>query len=272
MAQGRGGGNGRPKQPAAAAAAGAPTISATTPIVTAVFPTAQFGSWLDDASTPAAGSGYTGIGFGYWRGYGVSQIDVPVLSVSYGVTNRAQLGATVPFYRVSYAGTTARGLDDVYINGKVSVVDPAANDAGFGLAVGSVVEILSAGSPGMSRVQWALPVSLEVRGDRLRGYGSAGYFSRGAVFTAAALEWTAGTGTSVTGSLARSISTVDSATIGLSPAPGQTLTDVTLFLGHPVARAVSVYTGAGETFAADGRSFTFSGGVSVRFAARPSTP
>jgi hypothetical protein len=252
-------GRGRQKRPAAPVASFDPVASAPSgPSEPLRFP--QFGSWLDDASTWAAGSGSTGIGIGYWRGSGASQIDVPILNVSYGVTNRAQLGATVPFYRVSYLGTTARGLDDVYINGKFAVVDPSANGR-FGLAVGSVIEILSAGTQDMSRVQWAIPVSMEVRGSGVRGYGSAGYFSRGAVFTAGAVEWTSAGGTSLTGALAHSISVAEGALVS----GAENLTDVTFFVGHPVANAVSVYGGAGETFAGGSQSFMLTGGVSFRF-------
>ena len=263
-AQGRG--NGRPKPPQA----GGPqtTVGSTaTPVTTAATSAGvpivnpQFGSWLDDASTWAAGSGSTGIGVGYWRGSGVSQIDVPILNVSYGVTNRAQFGATVPFYRVSYLGTTDRGLDDVYINGKFGLVDPSVNGR-FGLAVGSVIEILSFAPENMSRLQWAVPVSVEVRGSNVRGYGSAGYFSRGAVFTAGAIEWTATGGTSVTGSLGHSVSIADTA---FASGAGS-MTDLSLFVGHPVARAVSVYGGAGQTFAGGTSSLALSGGVSFSFA------
>jgi hypothetical protein len=263
-AQGRG--NGRPKPPQA----GGPqtTVGSTsTPVnsgataagVPIVNP--QFGSWLDDASTWAAGSGSTGIGIGYWRGSGVSQIDVPILNVSYGVTNRAQFGATVPFYRVSYLGTTERGLDDVYLNGKFGLVDPSDNGR-FGLAVGTVLEILSYAPEDMSRVQWAVPVSMEVRGTSVRGYGSAGYFSRGAVFTAGAIEWASSAGTSVTGSLGHSVSVADTA----FASGAESMTDISLFVGHPVARAVSIYGGAGQTFIGGTNSLALSGGVSFSFA------
>lgn len=265
-AQGRGNGRPKPLQTGGPQAVpgsttptpGSTTASSATPAVPFINP--QFGSWLDDASTWAAGSGATGIGVGYWRGSGVSQIDVSILNASYGVTNRAQFGVTVPFYRVSYFGTTARGLDDVYINGKFAVIDPSANGR-FGLAVGSVVEILSAGRQDMSRVQWAVPVSFEVRGSGVRGYGSGGYFSRGAVFAAGAVEWTSAGGTSLTGALAHSRSVAEG---GLASGLDN-LTDATLFVGHPIASAVSVYGGVGETFAGDSQSLTLSGGVSFRF-------
>jgi hypothetical protein len=256
-AQGRG--NGRPKPPQAGALP-APVEPSEPSRGSAPLRFPQFGSWLDDASTWAVGSGSTGIGIGYWRGSGASQIDVPILNVSYGMTNRVQLGATVPFYRVSYLGSTARGLDDVYINGKFALIDPSDNGR-FGLAAGSVIEILSAGTQDTSRVQWAVPVSVEVRGSGMRGYGSAGYFSRGALFTAAAVEWTSAGGTSLTGALAHSISVA-----GDALAPGsQNLTDVSIFVGHPVANAVSVYAGVGETFAGQSRSLAVTGGVSFRF-------
>ncbi len=254
-AQGRG--NGRPRPPSTPSAPSAPSVPSS-PSAPFTFP--QFGSWLDDASTWAAGSGSTGIGVGYWRGSGISQIDAPILNVSYGVTNRAQFGVTVPFYRVSYLGATARGLDDVYISGKFAVVDPSTNGR-FGLAVGSVVEILSAGTQDMSRVQWALPVSVEVRGSGVRGYGTAGYFSRGAVFTAGAVEWMSAGGTSLTGALAHSISVSEG---GLASGSDH-LTDVTLFVGRPVARAVSVYGGVGETFTGGTRALSLAGGVSFQF-------
>ena len=185
--------------------------------------------------------------------------------MGYGFTNRVQLAATVPFYRASYQGTTARGLDDVYVSGKAALIDPASNGR-FGLAIGSVVEILSFAPAGTSRVQWAVPLSAEAAGEQVRLYGSGGYFSRGSVFAAGALEWTAPSRTSLTGSLAHSISLAVSALRGATAR--QTLTDVTLFVAHPVADGVSVYGGAGQTFFPAGRTLALSGGVSLRFAAR----
>ena len=265
-AQGRG--NGRPKQPAT-------TVPSTTPS-TAPAPSGpnsipQFGFWLDDASTPAEGTGYTGIAIAYWRGLGdasnVSQIDVPVLGLTYGVTNRVQLSATVPFYRVRYQGITARGLDDVYVSGKVAVVDPAATGH-FGLAVGSALEILSVGNPDQSRVQWAVPVSVEFRGDSVRVYGSTGYFSRGAIFAAGAFEWTAAAGTAITATLAQSMSTV--AASPDAALPRNALRDISVFVAHPLTDRLRAYAGLGRTFAsagAAGDAVTLSGGVSLSFSA-----
>ena len=270
-AQGRG--NGRANQPAipvrgvtsnvaTSAPAGASELSAA--------PIPQFGSWLDDASTPAKGTGYTGIGVGYWRGLGdssgVAQVDVPVLGFTYGMTNRVQVSATVPFYRATYQGITARGVDDVYLSGKVAAIDPAVTGR-FGLAVGGVVEVLSVGRADQSRVQWALPVSVEFRADPVRVYGSTGYFSRGAVFAAGAIEWTASTGTSVTTSLAQSIST---ASTPVSVSPRNDLREISVFVAHPLSDRLRAYAGVGRTFAsgaAGADAMTLSGGISVSFSA-----
>jgi len=38
-----------------------------------------------------------------------------MMSAGVGITDRAQLTASVPFYQTSSQGTSTRGLDDVYI-------------------------------------------------------------------------------------------------------------------------------------------------------------
>ena len=96
----------------------------------------QFGTWLDDATTADGGAGYASIGVSHWRGTGATQTDAPILGVTYGITNRAQLSATVPFYRASYEGFSGSGLDNVYVSTKISLVDPRANGR-FGVALGS---------------------------------------------------------------------------------------------------------------------------------------
>jgi hypothetical protein len=72
-------------------------------------------------------------------------MDAPIVGVTYGITNRAQLSATIPFYRVSYRGFSGSGLDDVHISGKLAIVSPDASASGLGVAVAAVAEILSAG-------------------------------------------------------------------------------------------------------------------------------
>ena len=49
---------------------------------------------------------------------GSSQTNIPMLGVGLGVTDRIQVGASVPFYRASYEGGSASGMDDVYLSAK----------------------------------------------------------------------------------------------------------------------------------------------------------
>src|SRR5688572_1573072 len=154
----------------------------------------------------APGAGFASIGAAYWRGSNAEQIDAPIVGVTYGITNRAQLSATIPFYRVSYQGFSGSGLDDVHISGKLAIVRPDASASGLGVAIAAVAEILSAGFAEGSRAHWAVPVSVELRAHPVRLYGSTGYFSRGAFFAGGAFEWTMPTSTSLTASLVHSAS------------------------------------------------------------------
>ena len=147
-------GNGRPKNPKAAkpsptpSPAPAPATGTSTTTNTTTTPTTtppvsstttapavtvdtfagapsyrQFGSWLEDASAPAPGEGYTNIGFGYWRMNGISQTNVPMIGAGIGVNDRVGVSATVPFYRTNVDGTTYRGMDDVYLGASYNVLD-----------------------------------------------------------------------------------------------------------------------------------------------------
>jgi hypothetical protein len=207
------------------------------------------------------------MGASYWRGANADQVDAPILGVTYGLTSRAQLSATVPFYRATYEGVSGGGLDTIYISGKVAVVDPDAGNGRFGLAIGAGAEILSAGSTDTSRAHWVVPLSLELRSAAFRIYGSTGYFSRGAFFAAGAFEWTVPTGTSVTASLAHSASVHGVTAATIARVPRTSLRDASIFLSHPVSSTVSVFVGGSRTFSRtwiDGAS-SVSGGFSFRF-------
>jgi hypothetical protein len=263
-AQGRGRGPGKtvgaPVKNGSASAA--PVVLQPSPS----FP--QFGTWLDDATTAAVGAGYLSIGTSYWRAANADQVDAPILGLTYGIAQRAQLSATVPFYRATYEGFSSSGLDTIYISGKIAVVDPDAGSGRFGLAIGAAAEILSAGFADVSRAHWVVPLSMELRGSAVRVYGSTGYFSRGAFFSAGAFEWTMPTGTSVTASLARSASVRGVTTATIASSPRSSLHDASVFLSHPVSSTASVFVGGSRTFSAtwiDGAS-SVSGGLSFRFA------
>ena len=253
-------GRGRPKNPQASSDAdgGAGTVS------TSQF--RQFGVWLDDATTRAAGGGSFGLGVGYFRGGGASLVDIPIIDASYAVHDRVQLGMSIPFYRSEFEGTTSRGVDDMYFSGKIVLVDPAIQDARWGVAVIPVLEVLS---PGFfeDRVHVALPISAEFRAAAVRVYGSTGYFSRGAVFGAGAVEWTSEQGTSLTFGLTHARPTDDEATGG----PGGR-SDFSVAVARPVNDATSVYIALGRTLSSPDDSnkttLAISGGISFSFSAK----
>jgi hypothetical protein len=261
LAEAQGQGQGRPKNPQASSDA---TGSVSGPVSTSQF--RQFGVWLDDATTRAEGGGSVGVGIGYWRSAGSSLVDIPMLDASYAVTDRFQFGMSVPFYRTEYAGATSRGVDDMYFSGKLVLIDPALKDARFGIAVIPVLEVLSPGSFD-DRVHWALPVSAEFRASPVRVYGSTGYFSRGAVFGAGAVEWTSPAGTSLTFSLTHTVPTAEETT-GL---PGGR-SDFSVAVGRSLNDATSVYMGVGRTLSSPDEnnktSLAISGGISVSFSAK----
>ncbi len=263
-AQGRGRGAGK--------TVGAATQSGRTSAVPLVLQRSvsfsQLGTWLDDATTAGVGAGYVSIGASYWQGANADQIDAPILGVNYGITQRIQLSATVPFYRATYEGFSASGLDTIYVSGKIAVVDPEAGSRRFGLAIGPGMEIRGTGFADTSRANWVVPLSLELRSAAFRVYGSTGYFSRGAFFASAACEWTAPTRTSLTVALAHSASVHGVTAATGASVPRSSLREASLFLSHPVSSAASVYVAGSRTFSGmwiDGASFV-SGGLSFRFA------
>lgn len=233
----------------------------------------QFGAWLDDASAPAPHEGRTGIGFGYWRLSGGSQMNAPTFDVGYGLTDRLQVSASVPFYHTSFAGATYRGLDDVYISGKYTLLDPTLTESEFGLAVSPVVEVLSAGAPD-GRLHVGFPVSVELRRLPFRVYGSAGYFSRGSLFTGGAVEWTASSGMVLTGALVQSYSLKDDVTLDALDI-GQQRVDVMGGVGYPLGRTAAAYASVSRSLTSideGGTILSFSVGLSFRFAAAKATP
>ena len=262
LAEAQGQGRGRPKNPQASSDSDAGSGSGS--VSTSQF--RQFGVWLDDATTRAEGGGSVGIGIGYWRGAGASLVDIPILDGSYAVHDRLQIGMSVPFYRSEFDGTTTRGVDDMYFSGKIVLIDPAVQDARFGIAVIPTLEVLS---PGFfdDRVHFALPISAEFRASPVRVYGSTGYFSRGAVFGAGAVEWTSPQGTSLTFALTHSLPTSEDTT-GLTGGRS----DFTVAVGRTVNDATSVYVAVGRTISSPDESnktsVAISGGVSFSFSAK----
>jgi hypothetical protein len=256
-------GNGRPKtaKPVATTSPASGTLAPAT-----TFP--QFGSWLDDASAAAKGEGAISIGAGYWRLAGMTQTNMPMLGGAIGVTDRLQVSASVPFYRASASTWSARGVDDMYLSAKYTVLDPTLTVSEFGLALSPVVEVLSADAPD-GRVHFALPVSVEIRRLPFRMYGSAGYFTRGAVFGGGAIEWTAPVGVSFTGNVMQSYS-VEQPVLPDGMVASRRHVDVGVGAAAPLGARASVYANVGRSLTsvdAGGASLAVSGGLAVRFSA-----
>ena len=231
----------------------------------------NFGAWLDDASLLPAGMGSVSVSFGWFRSPVFREFDVPVVDGGIGVTRRVQFGFSVPYYHANEpGGPVARGLGDLYLNAKVQLRDPASHSAGVGFAVMPVLEVLST-DPGAegSRLNWALPASMEVQRQRVRAFASVGYFSRGSLFASGAVELALSDRLWATGAVTRSHSTKPdefSRWLGLA----QSRTDVNGGVTYMVASTVAAFGNVGRTISrqdANSASLVVSGGVSFSFAA-----
>ena len=231
----------------------------------------NFGAWLDDASLLPAGMSSVSVSFGWFRSPVFREFDLPVVDGAVGMTRRLQFGFSVPYYHANEpGGPVARGVGDLYLNAKIQLRDPAAHDSGIGFAVAPVLEVLSAdpGSAG-SQLNWALPASIEMQGQRVRAFASAGYFSRGSLFASGAVELALSDRLWATGAITRSHSTKRdefSNLLGLSPSR----TDVNGGVTDLVASTVAVFGNVGRTISrqdANSASLVVSGGVSYSFAA-----
>ena len=231
----------------------------------------HFGSWLDDASLLPEGQGALSAGFGFWKTSSYNEFDIPSVDGALGVHRRLQVGVSLPYFRANEpAGLFAHGVGDVYLSSKFQLRNPGNGKTPIGFAVSPIVEILSfAPTPGASRVSWALPVSVELRREKWRTYGSTGYFSGGSIFASGAFELTLSKQAWLTGTLSRSHALHDNG-LGESLGLPATRTDVSAGLAVAVAPAWTVYGSLGRTLSnpdPDAATLALSGGVSWSFAA-----
>ncbi len=207
-------------------------------------------AWLDDASTLGRGEVALGLSAGRSDAVDGSETDAPVLFGAVGVASRVQISGSVPYYRASYDdGYTSSGLGNTYLACKVKLLEPGAHSVG--LAVSPVLEILSDASLsdttlGLSRVNWALPVSVEARRGSTRALASAGYFSRGAMFLAAGLERSVSERVALTGALSYMHATSVSETSDLAGL-SRSRVDATAGVLVAFSPAVSVSAALGRT-------------------------
>ena len=262
---------------AGAAAASAPSGSSPT-TETAQGPPAgvgvrNFGAWLDDASVMAPGSGSLTLSVAYWRTPAYREFDVPVVDGGLGLSRRVQFGFSVPYYHANEpGGPIAHGLGDLYFTTKIQLREPSRTDERLGFSVTPLLEVLSfAPGPDRSRVSWALPANVEWQGDGWRTYGSAGYFSRGAVFGSGALEVALSDSAWFTGSISQSYSLEHdelSTALGLA----RLRIDVSGGAGLSLSPNLAIFGVVGRTISkqdVNSATFFFTTGVAVSFDARP---
>lgn len=231
----------------------------------------NFGVWLDDASILPPGTGWTSVSLGYWRTPLFREVNVPMVDGGLGLAPRVQVGFSVPVYHVNEpGGPVSRGLGDLYLNAKIQLRDPSTSPRGVGFAIVPVLEVLRfQPSPDEGRLQWALPATIEVQRQGWRAFGSAGYFSRGALFAGAGIETALSDTLWLVGTITQSHSTRSddfSSALGLA----QTRTDVSGGATVAVRPNVAVFGSAGRTISRqdlNSTSFFFTTGVSYSFEA-----
>lgn len=234
-----------PASSTASSSTNTPSSSASTVI--------YYGSWLDDASIVPPGGAWIGLSTGYWKAAALRQIDAPVMSAVVGLNRRLQIGGSLPIYHFRDAtGLSESGIGNIAIYGKAMIIDPATHPNGIGVAVAPLVEI-SSSSP--DRLGWALPLNVELRHERVRMYGSGGYFSRGSVFGSFAAEVPAGKRVAITGTFGQSFANAGSHQTSLGVSAGLSVTSTASFyvgLGKSFQPAAA---GPGGTSLAGGASF-----------------
>jgi hypothetical protein len=115
---------------------------------------------------------------------------------------------------------------------------------------------------------------MEVRRLPYRVYGAAGYFTRGAFFSGAAIEWTSPSGIALTGGLIQSYSTVNDSALD-TLAIGRHRLDVHASVARALGNTVGVSASVGRSLTSieeGGTSLAIVGGVFFRFDASPTSP
>lgn len=241
------------------------------PTGSAEFPLRNFGTWVDDTSVLGAGEAWVGFGAAYWRLSYADQVEAPLLDASVGIAPHVQVAATIPFSRLHYPdGFTDRYVGDTYLSVKIGVREAGT---GAGVAVAPLVEVLSDGSAlgadgqPIGRVHWGIPVNIEYRATGWRVYGSAGYFSRGAVFGSGSFDLSLGTRAGVLGIIGYTYSTAEPIVFDTGTTTNRSRVDASGGAYARVSPGVSVYGLIGRTISnqdAYATSFLLSAGVTLR--------
>ena len=258
-AGGNGGGRGAVSPPSEVALA-APTSISTSASATTPF------AWIDNANLMTPGTVWVGISTVRWQNAGVDEISFPVIDAAIGMTPRVQIGASVPRLVASDALSRPSGLGTTFLNAKIGILTDSERP--IKAAVTPTVEILGDlamqfAPAGQGRVQWGLPVSLELDRGIARVYGSAGYFSPDIWYTGAGTGAQFGSRLGLSVSFSRSWTRSTLADPSLPPPYRHELsTGVSL----DVTRHLGVFGSVGRTFKTDaqfGAGTTVSVGMSL---------
>jgi hypothetical protein len=242
-----------------------PIASGTAPGIGAV-PIA----WVDDANLMAPGAMSVDLAMTRWQGSGTGETDVPVVNFAVGLTDRFQLGASLPRVVADAASGVVGGLGTTYFSGKYAAY--ASEPLGLKVAVAPTLEILGSGvaaglAPGDSRVRFGLPVSFEVDRAGRRFYVSTGWFSRAVWFAGAGAGLQVAPRVGVSVSFSRSWTSID-------PVTGVARDRAELSGGAAYALTphVSAFGAVDRTIATldeNGAGTTFTGGISFYVSPQP---
>lgn len=219
--------------------------------------------WIDDASVLPAGTGVLMVSAVTWRGTDATELDVPVVGAAVGVAPRFQLAATVPNVMGSDANGIAGGLGTTFVTAKFGVIQGSA----FKLSVAPTLEVLGAGvvqflEPTESRVQWGLPVSVEVDGGGARAFASAGYFSRGIRFAGGGLGVDLSPHVSISGTFSHAW--LSDASFAAAAGATSVRNEISGTLALTATSHVGVFGSIGHSFATsdpNGAGMTLGGGI-----------
>lgn len=227
-------------------------------------------SWLDDAETLSPRSASIGLSVSHSKSLDGHETDAPIVDAAVGITSGVQLSGSLPYYRASYDdGYESTGRGNTYLACKAKLAD--AKNHKVGIAVSPVLEILSDASIadptlGLSRVNWGLPVNFQIGHDRTRGFGSVGYFSRGALFVAAALEHAVSSRATVTGALSHTYATKTSDTSDLEGL-SRSRTDASGSIAWHLTEATWLAAGVGRTISSlDQNGSKLSASIGISYA------
>ncbi len=149
---------------------------------------------LDDYDPVARGMVSMTFAGGYYRVVGGHDVSLPAMDVHIGLTSRLDIGVSTSLARTKFEDFQTTALGDAYIDAKIVLLKEGKRRPG--LAFEPMLEIL--GRPSLANNPLA-PNKVNAAfggiigkslGDNFRVYNHTGYFTRGIVFSSAALEIT----------------------------------------------------------------------------------